>query len=469
MQFNSLSFVSAPVQHSAVTNNRVVSDEPVLFTNQLINTKFFERSKPDLNNFKHLNLEKEPTESFTSSSKQHKTLLYGSESSGATTTDSEMFSIFVNKSEREMTFSYTPEVPSQEWVRKNVDKVLGFLGLSSPPFTDWYNVNYLTQIKTYFSHRADIIYTGIPKSGCTNWKFTILRLEKMFWEDTPTPKVHYIINSISISNILRRYPYMDLNDKYTFTVIRNPWTRIVSGYNDKFAPERFQKWQGGRVSLDILQRYRDPSITLRELFKRGLRPTFLEFLRYLAEDPIEAINVHFQPQYNMLSLSEVNYNFIGALEHAQVQSQEILKHFAMQRDADVSVPGPYDSSSDPRVERSTILARRWFPKVPKYLLDKLYEKFKPDFMLFNYTNYTDPLFPFPYVFREKLMLTSPSICLSLKLPSQTSLSFSSFVIIQLLSASFSPLHLLIVESISRSYPLNCSSFCHICLEPRHDL
>eukprot|EP00116_Pleurobrachia_bachei_P006967 sb/3467229/ len=27
----------------------------------------------------------------------------------------------------------------------------------------------------------------------------------------------------------------------------------------------------------------------------------------------------------------------------------------------------------------------------------------------------------------------------------------------------------IVESISRSYPLNCSSFCHICLEPRHDL
>eukprot|EP00116_Pleurobrachia_bachei_P002057 sb/3462319/ len=27
----------------------------------------------------------------------------------------------------------------------------------------------------------------------------------------------------------------------------------------------------------------------------------------------------------------------------------------------------------------------------------------------------------------------------------------------------------IVESISRSYPPNCSSFCHICLEPRHDL
>eukprot|EP00116_Pleurobrachia_bachei_P011257 sb/3471519/ len=26
-----------------------------------------------------------------------------------------------------------------------------------------------------------------------------------------------------------------------------------------------------------------------------------------------------------------------------------------------------------------------------------------------------------------------------------------------------------VESISRSYPLNCSSFCHICLEARHDL
>eukprot|EP00116_Pleurobrachia_bachei_P005442 sb/3465704/ len=29
--------------------------------------------------------------------------------------------------------------------------------------------------------------------------------------------------------------------------------------------------------------------------------------------------------------------------------------------------------------------------------------------------------------------------------------------------------LAVLESISRSYPLNCSSFCHICLEPRHDL
>ena len=189
MQFDSLSFVSAPVQHSSVTNNRIVSDEPVPSTPKDKRVYELFKKNHDSNIFKDLGLGHKPTDPLASSSRPKNTGVYGTDSTEEVA-NSKMFSIFVDKSETEKTFSFTPEVPSQEWVRGNVGKVLQLLGGTWPMKTDWFAVNDLTQIKTYFSNRADIIYTGIPKSGCTNWKFTILRIEKLFWEEKPTPKVH---------------------------------------------------------------------------------------------------------------------------------------------------------------------------------------------------------------------------------------------------------------------------------------
>ena len=288
-----------------------------------------------------------------------------------------------------------PSVPDQKWVQENVLSVLRSLRLPNPRKSNWLRAKPLTLLKSYYSPKADILYTGIPKSGCTNWKFTLLKIEGMFYDDVPNPKVHYIINRLNMANTVyrRKYNRNSLSSKYTYTVIRNPWTRMASGYNDKFSSSRAVKWQKGKVALQILRKYRDKNITIKHVLEEGFRPTFLEFLYHLAYDSPNDINAHFRPQYQMLDLSNVLFNFIGSLEHAKEQSKEIFTHF--KEVPDISVPGPYDSSSDPRTERSTLFARDQFKNVPQQLLDLLYKKYKPDFMIYNYSNFTDPLFPFP--------------------------------------------------------------------------
>jgi len=287
-----------------------------------------------------------------------------------------------------------PQPPPQSWVRNNVLKALIVLNFENPVSTHWEKVSHLTCLKSYYSQTAGIIYTGIPKSGCTNWKYTILKHEPKYsgMIKSPTPKVHYIINHINLAGMFRRER---LNNKFSFTVIRNPWTRLVSGYRDKLNSTARVTWKHGKVTLYILNNYRDRKITLNQIKDEGLYPTFLEFLRYLVDEQIPKVNDHFKPQYYMLGLEDVKYDFIGALEHAELQSNEILQYFKTWKDRDMSVPGPYDNTRDPRKERSTLLAKSWFADVPQYLIDALYKKYEPDFLIYNYSNFTHELFPFP--------------------------------------------------------------------------
>ena len=299
-----------------------------------------------------------------------------------------------------------PPLPPQEWVQKNVENTLLFLNSPNPIKTNWLYSRQITLLKTYYSPKTDAIYTGIPKAGCTNWKFTLLKLEGRFAKNKPSPMVHYAINHLSLAQKIYSYNRNFLNSKYTFTVIRNPWTRMVSGYNDKFGKGRIlKKWQKGRVALQILQKHRSPKLSIADVEFGNVAPTFMEFIEHLAYDPIIEINAHFRPQYAMLSLSTVVFDFIGALEYAKEQSRVIFDHFKTTSIGNVSIPGPYDSSTDPRNERSSVLAAEWLKEVPPSLIEKLYNKFKPDFMIYNYSNFSDSLFPFPLynsddIFRE---------------------------------------------------------------------
>ena len=288
--------------------------------------------------------------------------------------------------------------PSQSWIQLKVADVCNHLGFDPPMQKNWEDVPKLVQLKTYYSPGGNIIYSGIPKSGCTNWKFTILKLENMFKADKPDPRVHYIISKLSLAKF--SYGLETLNQKYTFTVIRNPWTRMVSGYNDKFGTKRGQKWRGGFEALKILNRFRDPFITIEDVKNRNMTPTFIEFLNFLAFSSTSEINVHFLPQYLILPLRYIKFDYISVLEYGKQQSNDILSHFkSYTPNSKISLPGPYDSSLDPKAEKSAILAKEWLTKLDnKTLIEALYRQYKPDFMLCNYSNFTDTSFPLPLYF-----------------------------------------------------------------------
>ena len=67
----------------------------------------------------------------------------------------------------------------------------------------------------------------------------------------------------------------------------------------------------------------------------------------------------------------------------------------------VTLLGPYSGqSTDPRLQSSTLLAKEWLSKQDPEHIEKLYEIFKADFAMMNYSNFTHPDFPLPLVFDD---------------------------------------------------------------------
>ena len=121
-----------------------------------------------------------------------------------------------------------------------------------------------------------------------------------------------------------------------------------------------------------------------------MSPT-LSVLAHLVTDGLDEINAHFKPQTAMLGIQHVRYSFIGAIEHIELQSKTILSQF----NTSERVLSAYDGTKDARLESSTLLAKEWFSNVPKELIQRLYLKYETDFMIYNYSNFDHPQFPYP--------------------------------------------------------------------------
>ena len=90
--------------------------------------------------------------------------------------------------------------PTQSWVREQVRLVLSFLHLKVPTFNNWNTVSDKAAAKSYYCTKSNIIYTGIPKSGCTNWKLILMDYEEPGYD---RDNVHPQIQSSRISQ--RKY------------------------------------------------------------------------------------------------------------------------------------------------------------------------------------------------------------------------------------------------------------------------
>ena len=86
------------------------------------------------------------------------------------------------------------------------------------------------------------------------------------------------------------------------------------------------------------------------------------------------------------------FDLIVPLEHSTRLSQEVWSRINA---TDTPLLGSYDKSSDPRFQKSTLFAKQWLKDLGSEVTDKLYEFYKADFALLNYSNFTHPDFPLP--------------------------------------------------------------------------
>jgi hypothetical protein len=277
--------------------------------------------------------------------------------------------------------------PPQNWMQTQMDNAMKMLAIHHTPPSNWDWCDHLPQ--TYYFKKIRTIFTGIPKSGCSNWLEALLRAEGTLQHKLEQTEVYKVHRGISAQHRMSHIAgtRRNVNEDFSFTVLRNPWTRMVSGYRDKLSDEPTQGKKKIEIGIEIVQEMRGIAYPY-EL--SDLYPTFEEFLRYLIRHK-GTDNPHFMPQHNILCIPQGRYDYLVPLEYSSVMKQDIWSHI----NTTVSLLGSYDSATDPRQQTSAQRAREWLMKIDKEIIDQLYEIYKEDFALLNYSNFTDPNFPLP--------------------------------------------------------------------------
>ena len=278
--------------------------------------------------------------------------------------------------------------PSQDWTHAQFYKAMSFLGWEYAPPNHWENCT----ARTYYFQKINTIFTGVPKTGCTNWLIALLEAEGELNKTINPLFVKWVHGGSSgrhrIKHFFEQNDSSIVQNAFSFAVVRNPWTRMVSGYRQKVSSEDTQGGEFRGLGQRIVHLIR--GIKDREKLE-NLYPTFEEFVKYLIR--VEGhIDRHFAPQTKELCIPHAMYDFIVPLEYSSILNQEVWSRI---NGSETSLFGSYDKASDPRLQSSAIYAKKWLSEMDPEFIEQVYKIYEGDFILMNYSNFTHPDFPLP--------------------------------------------------------------------------
>ena len=289
---------------------------------------------------------------------------------------------------------------SQDWGQKQFEYNLKLVNKVYGQHNSWERCP--NQHTLYFEN-IKTIFTGIPKVGHSNWMEALLvangdmpRLESLAEKNQFFNSNHQLIIEKEVQNAIEKYGSRELDVRFSFTVLRNPWTRMVSGYLNKLTQDDPAEWlREERMSIVREIRGVTDKILLKDLY-----PTFQEFAQWIIIHH-GSVDPHFKLQTLILCIPAAKYDFILPLENVVSLKEEVLTlisnaagEYSLQASTNF-LRGSYDGSQDPRTQSSALKAKQMLSELDKDTIEKLYDIYKLDFALLNYSNFTDPNFPLP--------------------------------------------------------------------------
>lgn len=166
----------------------------------------------------------------------------------------------------------------------------------------------------YLHSTQPLLYVSNAKVACSTFK-------KSIWQSTSpesfdkTSKPHDRIRGPFVPNLrqIAQNNMARLREASIFTVVRNPYSRFLSAYQDK-----------------ILRDPRDPhvwkALQTRYGFKGSARPSIQKILHCLRADDPHFVDQHFSPQALNLSWGAIDYDFVGHLENMQPTADFLAGH-----------------------------------------------------------------------------------------------------------------------------------------------
>lgn len=171
----------------------------------------------------------------------------------------------------------------------------------------------------YIDEKLKIMYCAVPKSGCTGLKGWMLKGAGLFTGGSahnktlfkgPRLRVATYMTDEEVQKVLNNGEY------FKFTIVRNPFTRVLATYLERFNTCLQQK----RRTAGECHMWKK-ALTRDEAAAKGLKDdmTFQDYLDSLDKygpqhKPINFLNAHWLPASQVCAMDEIEYDYVGRLE-----------------------------------------------------------------------------------------------------------------------------------------------------------
>ncbi|XP_064598682.1 uncharacterized protein LOC135465387 [Liolophura sinensis] len=179
------------------------------------------------------------------------------------------------------------------------------------------------------SKRYHLAYCPVPKIASTFW--SNLLLENKLWEE-PTSHHDRLADvganksTLHLRNLEFDVGYWFLKHYKSILLVRNPYTRLLAAFIDKFYSPNPLYWKLGKL---IIRKFRPNAGALS--LRCGQNVKFSEFVKYVIFD-IKRGNSdqHWKPIYQRCSPCQLEYDIIAKLETISTEGDYIIRRYLPQ-------------------------------------------------------------------------------------------------------------------------------------------
>lgn len=216
--------------------------------------------------------------------------------------------------------------------------------------------------------RYKFIYSIVYKVGSTNWERVIVEDLEGF-KNVPNQKLYSHKALRWMPGFKPEEATQRLKNYTKFIFVRNPLSRILSAYRDKFVDHHNPVFT--KIAKTIIQRFRKAPHN-----DSAIDVTFPEFMAYLINSTRS--NPHWKVVFNQNFPCRLNYDIIGKLEEADDDIPFVLTRIGIRNMTS------YGSTPMKKKGSDEELWSRYYSQVPKEVMKRFYEIYKQDFTLFGY-------------------------------------------------------------------------------------
>ncbi|KAG8516196.1 Carbohydrate sulfotransferase 13 [Galemys pyrenaicus] len=226
-----------------------------------------------------------------------------------------------------------------------------------------------------------LLYCYVPKVACTNWKRVLLALSSGAPGDPlaiPAHEAHAPGRLRSLADFSPAEINRRLRAYLTFLFVREPFERLASAYRNKFARPYSADFQR-RYGTRIVRRLRPGAHP--DALARGHDVRFAEFLAYLLDPRTrrdEPFNEHWERAHALCHPCRLRYDVVGKFETLAEDAAFVL---GLAGASGLRFPAP------PRAKAANARdqAARLFRDISPFYQRRLYDLYRMDFLLFNYS------------------------------------------------------------------------------------